>query len=52
MYPNFVIHNCDEGFILRGPAKIKCQTNGTWSQADSFCEGKTLFHTNNQWIVK
>lgn len=41
VYPNFVNHSCDEGFILRGSPKIKCQTNGTWSKTSSFCEGKS-----------
>ena len=40
VYPHFVNHTCDEGFILRGSPKIKCQTNGTWSKTISFCEGK------------
>ncbi|KAJ7383495.1 hypothetical protein OS493_027659 [Desmophyllum pertusum] len=40
VYPNFVNHSCDEGFILRGSPKIKCQTNGTWSKTSSFCEAK------------
>lgn len=40
VYPNFVTHVCDEGFILRGPARIKCETNGTWSKSSSFCEAK------------
>lgn len=39
VYPNYVNHACDEGFILRGFPKIKCQTNGTWSRTSSFCEG-------------
>jgi len=39
VYPNFVTHRCDEGFILRGYPKIKCQENGTWSRTLSFCEG-------------
>ena len=39
VYPNFVAHQCDEGFILRGPPKIKCQANGTWSRTSTFCEG-------------
>ena len=39
VYPNFVTHLCDEGFILRGSPKIKCQANGTWSRTSSFCEG-------------
>ena len=38
-YPNFVYHRCDDGFVLRGPSKIKCKTNGTWSTTTSFCEG-------------
>ncbi|XP_020615812.1 CUB and sushi domain-containing protein 3-like isoform X2 [Orbicella faveolata] len=39
-YPNFVYHRCDDGFVLRGPSKIKCQTNGIWSTTTSFCEAK------------
>ena len=40
MYPNFVSHVCDEGFVLRGSPKIKCQANGTWSKTSTFCEGR------------
>ncbi|KAL9989269.1 hypothetical protein ACROYT_G003802 [Oculina patagonica] len=40
VYPHFVYHTCDEGFILRGSPNIKCQTNGTWSKTTSFCEAK------------
>lgn len=40
VYPNFMTYSCDEGFVLRGPSEIKCQTNGTWSKTSSFCEGK------------
>ena len=40
VYPNVMHFNCDEGFILRGASKIKCQTNGTWSKTSSFCDGK------------
>ena len=43
VYPNFVKYSCDDGFVLRGPSKIKCQANGTWSKTLSFCEGKYLF---------
>ena len=39
VYPNFVDHICDEGFILRGSPKMKCQANGTWSKTSSFCQG-------------
>ena len=40
MYPNSVRHICDMGFVLRGSPEIKCQANGTWSKASSFCEGR------------
>ena len=40
VYPNYVNHACDEGFILRGSPQIKCQTNGTWSRTSSSCKGK------------
>lgn len=43
VYPNFVTHQCDEGFILRGSPNIKCQTNGTWSRTSSFCEGIIVY---------
>ena len=46
VYPNFVIHRCDEGFILRGSSKIKCQANGTWSRTSSFCEGIVNYEGN------
>lgn len=39
VYPNFVNHICDEGFILRGSPKITCQADGTWSKTSSFCQG-------------
>lgn len=51
VYPNFVTHICDEGFVLRGPPKIKCQTNGTWSKSSTFCEGKTRFQISLQICI-
>ena len=49
-YPNIVYHRCNEGFLLRGPSAIKCQTNGTWSTTPSFCEGilMTIISSNEQ----
>ena len=43
VYPHFVTHQCNEGFILRGPPEIKCQANGTWSRTSTFCEGIIVF---------
>ena len=40
VYPNVMLFNCDEGFILRGSSEIQCQTNGTWGKSSSFCEGQ------------
>ena len=45
VYPNFVEYSCDEGFVLRGPSKIRCQTNGTWSKTSSFCEGQHAYYS-------
>ena len=38
-YPNKKAFICDDGFILRGSMVRKCQSNGTWSGVETFCEG-------------
>ena len=42
VYPNVMQLICEEGFILRGSPDMRCQTNGTWSKASSFCEGNNV----------
>lgn len=39
-FPNEVTFSCDEGFIMRGPEKRKCQADGTWSTNVTSCEGR------------
>ena len=42
-FPKEVEINCDEGFILRGPRRRKCQADSHWSGDTTVCEGnKTL----------
>ena len=38
-FPNKILFNCDEGFILRGSDVRHCQENGTWSGIQTFCKG-------------
>ncbi|XP_068694975.1 sushi, von Willebrand factor type A, EGF and pentraxin domain-containing protein 1-like isoform X1 [Montipora foliosa] len=37
-FPNQVEISCDEGFILRGSSRRKCQADRTWSGGSTFCE--------------
>ena len=32
--------SCDAGYRLRGPDRIICQADGSWSEVDPFCESK------------
>ena len=42
-YLNEMEINCDEGFILRGSRRRKCQADRNWSGDTTVCEGsKTL----------
>ena len=38
-YPSQVEISCDEGFILRGSHRRKCQANKKWNGTDTFCDG-------------
>ena len=38
-FPNEVTFSCDEGFIMRGTEKRKCQVDGTWSGNVTSCVG-------------
>ena len=38
-FPNEVSIRCDEGFIMTGPAKRKCQADGAWSGNVTLCTG-------------
>lgn len=40
-FPNQVEIRCDEGFILRGTNRRKCEADRTWSGGSTFCEGNT-----------
>lgn len=44
-YPNEVEISCDEGFILRGSFRRKCQADKTWSGESVFCEGNKFMCT-------
>ena len=46
-FPNSIVFDCDDGFILLGSNIRNCQANGTWSGNQAFCEGEyrsILFH--------
>jgi len=36
-FPNEVSFRCDEGFIMTGPGKRRCQKDGTWSGNATLC---------------
>ena len=38
-FPNEVSFRCDEGFIMTGPGKRRCQKDGTWSGNATLCAG-------------
>ncbi|XP_074621985.1 protein lev-9-like isoform X3 [Acropora palmata] len=40
-FPNHVEIRCDEGFILRGSQRRRCQADRTWSGILSSCQGVT-----------
>lgn len=44
-YPNEVEISCDEGFIVRGSFRRKCQADKTWSGESVFCEGNKFMCT-------
>ncbi|XP_067016811.1 sushi, von Willebrand factor type A, EGF and pentraxin domain-containing protein 1-like isoform X5 [Acropora muricata] len=37
-FPNSIVFDCDDGFILLGSNIRNCQANGTWSGNQAFCE--------------
>ncbi|XP_015755016.1 PREDICTED: sushi, von Willebrand factor type A, EGF and pentraxin domain-containing protein 1-like isoform X3 [Acropora digitifera] len=39
-FPNSIVFDCDDGFILLGSNIRNCQANGTWSGNQAFCEAK------------
>ena len=43
-YPNAFKFECDKGFTLLGSTVRKCQTNGTWSGVEPFCQGTVIVH--------
>lgn len=43
-YPNAFKFECDKGFTLLGSIVRKCQTNGTWSGVEPFCQGTVIVH--------
>ena len=38
-FPNGVKFSCNQGFIMKGPEKRRCQADGTWSGNITSCEG-------------
>ena len=42
-YLNEVEINCDEGFILRGSRRRKCQADRNWSGDTTVCEGSKRY---------
>ena len=46
-YPSYVDIYCDQGFVLRGSHRRKCQANGQWNGTDASCAGnKPEYHNN------
>lgn len=43
IYPNEVEIDCDEGFILRGSHRRKCQADRKWSGDTTVCEGSKRY---------
>lgn len=43
IYPNEVEIDCDEGFILRGSHRRKCEADRKWSGDTTVCEGSKLY---------
>lgn len=44
VFPNMIMFDCDEGFILKGSRVRLCQENGTWGGNVTYCEGSTWKH--------
>lgn len=42
-FPSEVSFRCDEGFIMTGSEKRKCQADGTWSGNETSCTGTKYF---------
>ena len=40
-FPNKVLFQCDDGFILKRSATRQCQANGLWTGNETTCEGET-----------
>lgn len=39
VFPNSIMFDCDQGFLLEGPYSRSCQPNGTWSSSPASCVG-------------
>ena len=46
-YLNEVEIKCDEGFILRGSRRRKCQADRNWSGDTTVCEGSKRYKYNS-----
>lgn len=40
-YPEIIRYECEDGYILNGPTRRQCQSNGKWSGLDPTCEGNS-----------
>ena len=40
-FPNKVLFQCDEGFILKGSETRQCQANGLWTGNETTCKGES-----------
>lgn len=57
VFPNKVLFQCDEGFILKGSETRQCQANGLWTGNGTTCKGEsktrvTLVQTNSTRIAQ
>ena len=56
-FPNKVLFQCDEGFILKGSETRQCQANGLWTGNETTCKGEsksidTLVQTDSSYIAQ
>lgn len=49
-YPHMLRFTCDVGFSLFGSTVRKCQSNGTWSGTNAFCQGEKNV-TENSYLT-
>ena len=52
VYPNFVTHVCDEGFILRGPARKSVRRMGPGAKAPAFVKVKSISKSHGKYRLE